>query len=425
MKRETYEKGLKEYIDATQCNQVGSNWVEKLHSRVKRLSCSKLAKKLELKNITMDTPDVPKLFAFAKTHKEGQQFRPVVDKTKAPTRKLEKAIHNIIVPHMSGYQFTISNPEELIIQLKQITSPAYITVLDFKSLYPSIKIPPCFCALRDFLFTKVNDTALHQNVLELAHLMCYGSVFQFKNVTYTQSRGVPMGSPLSGDLCELVVRQLESKTLPGFTNDILLYRRYIDDVIIVWKTTPNLAQFVEKMNDNTYGLSIEVEQHSDTNVHFLDVDIRIDSHNIHTSVYRKQCASPTYIPSDSCDPIQYKIAAFRSLVRRAYTHSSTQQALKKELKHIEKIADIHGYRNIIPRMAERQRARMSQNAPAVAQRCILHNFSILQGDETSIEEERLVGVPEVPVIENFQARRDAQNKRNDLANILFARRIQH
>ncbi|XP_067126771.1 putative nuclease HARBI1 [Centruroides vittatus] len=57
--------------------------------------------------------------------------------------------------------------------------------------------------------------------------------------------------------------------------------------------------------------------------------------------------------------------------------------------------------------------------------CILHNFSILQEDETSIEEERLVGVPEVPVIENVQARRDAQNKRNDLANILFARRIQH
>ncbi|XP_023224243.1 putative nuclease HARBI1, partial [Centruroides sculpturatus] len=55
--------------------------------------------------------------------------------------------------------------------------------------------------------------------------------------------------------------------------------------------------------------------------------------------------------------------------------------------------------------------------------CILHNFSILEGDELNIEEERLVGVP--VEIENVQARREAQNKRNDLANTLFARRIQH
>ncbi|XP_067135187.1 uncharacterized protein [Centruroides vittatus] len=132
------------------------------------------------------------------------------------------------------------------------------------------------------------------------------------------------------------------------------------------------------MNDNTYGLSIEIDQHSDANVHFLDVDIRIDSHSIHTSVYRKQCASHTYIPSDSCDPIQYKIAAFRSLVRRAYTHSSTQQALRKELNHIEKIADTHGYRNIILRMSERQKIRMSQNTPTMA-----------QGNNQSTEVERI------------------------------------
>ncbi|XP_023211828.1 uncharacterized protein LOC111614694 [Centruroides sculpturatus] len=144
----------------------------------------------------------------------------------------------------------------------------------------------------------------------------------------------------------------------------MLYRRYVDDVIVVWKTTPNLAQFVEAMNDNPYRLSLEVDQHSNTNVHFLDVNIRIQGPNIHTTVYRKLCASPTYIPSDSCDPFQYKLAAFRSLVRRAYSHSSTQEALREELTHIEKIADMHGYHNIVPRIAERhERALMSHNTP--------------------------------------------------------------
>ncbi|XP_023211232.1 uncharacterized protein LOC111614086 [Centruroides sculpturatus] len=271
--------------------------------------------------------EVPKLFAFAKTHKEGQQFCPVVDKANAPTRKLEKAIHNIIGLHLNGSTFSISDVE-LINQLKLITSDC-IMVLDFKSLYPSIKIPPCFCALRDLLFVSVNDASLHQNVLELAHLVYYGSVFQLNRQTYIQLRGVPLGSPMSRDLCELVVRQLEARTLPGFMNEIMLYRQYVDDVIIKWKTTPNLAQFVEEMNDNPYGLSLGVDQHSNSNVHFLDIDINIGTPNIHTKIYRKQSANPTYIPSDSCDPFHYKVAGFRSLFRRAYTHSSTREVLVK------------------------------------------------------------------------------------------------
>ncbi|XP_023214358.1 uncharacterized protein LOC111617276 [Centruroides sculpturatus] len=146
-----------------------------------------------------------------------------------------------------------------------------------------------------------------------------------------------MGSPVSRDLCEMVVRQLENRILPHFLHNILLYKRYIDDIIIFWRTAPNLTQFVDTMNDNPYGLVIEVEQHSPTRVYFLDIDITIEGSDIHMSVYRKSSAISTYIPVGSCDPFPYKIVAFRALVRRAFTHSSTPQALAQEVT-IEEIA---------------------------------------------------------------------------------------
>ncbi|XP_023226392.1 uncharacterized protein LOC111627069 [Centruroides sculpturatus] len=101
------------------------------------------------------------------------------------------------------------------------------------------------------------------------------------------------------------------------------------------------------MNNNPYGLSLEVEQHDSLRVHFLDIDINFRGANILTSVYRKPRTFPTYIPRSLCDPISYKIATFRALVRRAHTHSSTQQALTTELQHIGDIAVAHGYNNTV------------------------------------------------------------------------------
>ncbi|XP_023224600.1 telomerase reverse transcriptase-like [Centruroides sculpturatus] len=299
MKRETYERGLSEYLEATRCNEVENNMIDKLQSRVKRFASTKLATRLNMKNIIMDAPNAPKLFAFAKTHKEGQQLCPVVDKVKAPTRKLEEEVHNILTPHVEGYQFSITNTVDLIEQFRVITSPSCITVLDFRSLYPSIEIPPCFCALRDFLFKKVDTNELHHQVLELADLICYNSVFQFRGVMYSQTRGVPMGSSVSGDLCELVIRQLENRTLPNFLQDIILYKRYVDDIIILWRTTPNLTRFLEEMNENPYGLSLEIEQHSNSRIHFRNLDISFEDSIIRTSVYRKLSNLSAYIPFNS------------------------------------------------------------------------------------------------------------------------------
>ncbi|XP_023231504.1 uncharacterized protein LOC111631492 [Centruroides sculpturatus] len=287
----------------------------------------------------MDAPDTSKLFAFAKTHKQGQKLRPVVDKAKSPTCKLEEALHHIISPQLQGHRYTISGSNELIEILKRTEQPAYISIMDFRSLYPSIELSPCFCAIRDFLSQYVNDERLHQQILELAHLVCYNSVFQFNGITYNQGRGVPMGSAVSGDLCELVIQQLEEKIIPNFFNSIILYKRYVNDIIILWRNDHDINRFVDQVNNNPYGLTIELEQHSDSTVHFLDVSIARGS-SISTSIYRKESDFPTYIPADSCDPIGYKLSAFRALVKRAHTHCSTQRALDKEMRYLQKVASL-------------------------------------------------------------------------------------
>ncbi|XP_067119212.1 uncharacterized protein [Centruroides vittatus] len=143
---------------------------------------------------------------------------------------------------------------------------------------------------------------------------------------------------------------MESGVIPRYLPDILLYKRYVDDVLILWKTEPDIAAFVQTVNNNPYGLVIEVEQISSTEAHFLDIAIRIEVSTIQTSVYRKPTATPIYIPKGSCDPFSYKAAAFKTLVRRAASYSSTKKTLDKELAYLKKVATYHGYPSLIRRI---------------------------------------------------------------------------
>ncbi|XP_023222820.1 uncharacterized protein LOC111624237 [Centruroides sculpturatus] len=175
----------------------------------------------------------------------------------------------------------------------------------------------------------------------------YGLLPQVDQESDSIGRGIPMGSPTSAILCELVLRQLENKILPEFQHLIILYARYVDDIFILWQRKPNLQQFLDRINNNPYGLLPQMDQESDSIVNFLDISIACRQGEIKTGIYRKPCYQPTLIPHNSIDPHHIKLAAFRSWIKRAYTHCSSIKDTMAELNYILKIAEQQGYQKEI------------------------------------------------------------------------------
>ncbi|XP_067135129.1 uncharacterized protein [Centruroides vittatus] len=136
---------------------------------------------------------------------------------------------------------------------------------------------------------------------------------------------------------------MENALLPKYASQILIYARYVDDVVVFWKVKPNILQFITDINENKFGLEIELEQENDKFIHFLDLSIQLDSQGVfHTKVYRKPTYNPIFIPWNSHDPPAYKLAAFRALAARAHTHCSSTQDENKEMNYIMKLAKKHG-----------------------------------------------------------------------------------
>ena len=64
--------------------------------------------------------------------------------------------------------------------------------------------------------------------------LCLNSTdFNFNDVTYFQKRGLPMGSPFSPILADIVMDDLEKERLASLSFQLPLYFRYVDDILIV------------------------------------------------------------------------------------------------------------------------------------------------------------------------------------------------
>ncbi|XP_067139560.1 uncharacterized protein [Centruroides vittatus] len=347
MKKQRYNEALDDYIRKTECEEVDRGIVERIDRKLKKLEKSPIASLFPfLKGAHITCPGVPRLFGFAKIHKNSKEIRPVVEKCKGPTYILEKRMHRHLTPLIEDYQFVVKDPFSLVNNLHDMSlmDNEIGTVMDYESMFPSINLTSCFDELVNLLCGLHPKAYKHKKDLEImVDLICFQSFFSFQGKVYKQLRGVPMGSPMSGLLCELVVRRIERMTVFNYNEHIIMYKRYIDDVLIIWKNDTMIQRFLDQVNSNQHGLKLNLEQVSNKELHFLDVAIEFKNGALCTKVYIKPTHDPMYIPASSNDPTVYKLSAFRALIRRAFLYCSNIMDTMNELGRIKEIAKELGF----------------------------------------------------------------------------------
>ena len=93
-------------------------------------------------------------------------------------------------------------------------------------------------------------------------------------------------------------------------HNIVGYFRYVDDILIIYNQ--NRTCIEDLLNDsNILDAKIEftLEKEADGSINFLDITITRKSNHVFIDIYRKAMYADAIIPSDSCHPIEHKIAA--------------------------------------------------------------------------------------------------------------------
>ena len=129
----------------------------------------------------------------------------------------------------------------------------------------------------------------------------WNNLFKCGDTYWRQISGTAMGTPPAPAWATIFYALHERDLVPRWELQLLLYKRFIDDVIGIWLVHPDPTinkqlweQFQADMN-GWHGLNWDCEE-PNTTVNFMDMTIRIVDGKLVTSLYEKDMNLYLYIP---------------------------------------------------------------------------------------------------------------------------------
>eukprot|EP00117_Sycon_ciliatum_P006709 scpid93346/ scgid5842/ len=170
--------------------------------------------------------------------------------------------------------------------------------------------------------------------------------FEFNNKQYRQQHGIAMGNHLAPPLAILFMDALEQKALQTAARKPDLYKRYIDDCLLLWKYGwSRLNALLDHFNAQHDKIKFTLEHtvNAKQSVNFLDLTLLLQGGRIETELFVKPSHSGVHLSFDSCLPLSYKKAVTTNQFSRAIRNSSTPEAENRSMATIEELLMKNNY----------------------------------------------------------------------------------
>jgi Reverse transcriptase (RNA-dependent DNA polymerase) len=351
MKEEDYKQRVEEMIKSGQYEEIKFKNKfpdDKLQNKVKEdlqtLVDKGIVSKWEKIALTTSNPNMPRLYALPKTHKEGDKMRQIVTNVNAPTSRIAKYLTRKTSELKQPKGFAIKNTKELLEKMKdlKIWEDEELVSFDVEALYPSVPIDGAIKAISNWADEQNISDETAEKLVELSKICLNQSIFKWNDKYFRQTSGLSIGNGYSSFaanvfMCELETEASREKWFPRF------WARYVDDVIAVVKKS-QVEKTLEELNKRSPTIKFTIEREKNGKIPFLDLMIEVIGENLSFDIYRKPQHVQRYIPNDSNHPLIHKMSAFDSMINRLFNTPLNQENFDKEKRYIIETAQINGYR---------------------------------------------------------------------------------
>ena len=287
------------------------------------------------------------LYGLPKVHKDGCPVRPILSAIGTFNYKLSKFLVPLLAP-ITINEYTVKDSFSFSKEVCDLNfENCCIASFDVKSLFTNIPLNETIDICTDNLFgdsDKVLNFGKRQfhKLLSLAASECY---FVFNEELYRQKDGVAMGNPLGPTLANAFLAHHEVKWLDECPENFkpLVYRRYVDDTFLVFKSPSHVPLFLGYINSKHQNIEFTSEVESDDKLPFLDVLVKHEGSGFTTSVYRKPTFTGLTTKFTSFIPDQYKRNLVSTLTTRAFYICSNYLNIHKEFSFLKRMLFSNGF----------------------------------------------------------------------------------
>src|SRR5215469_2494160 len=280
------------------------------------------------------------MYGVPKTHKHNVPLRPVLNAINTPSYKLAKTFIPILTP-LTTNQYSISNSYSLSHTLNNTHfHRSHLTSFDIQNLFTNIPIQETINIIVNSLFTtpttiihELNKTQFHK----LLTATVSNSPFLYNNTLYTQLDGMPMGNPLGPTFANIFLSFHETKWLDNCPIHFkpIFYRRYIDDLLIIFKEQSHTLPFLNYLNSQHPNIKFTTEHENNGTLPFLDILITHNASSFSTSVYRKPTNTLLGTNFFSFTHPKFLLTPLYTLFNRAFKITSDWPSFHMEISYLK------------------------------------------------------------------------------------------
>ena len=300
--KEEYNNKVMEFLLENNFKQINKDPTNKYKAQIQKIAkqCETIIPKQVAKDLIPKDPKPPTLKAQIKVHKAGMPIRPVVNSISAPsyniTKHLSKKLNNYLQLDNTYNTQNSTTLAHNIVKVK-LNKHHRMLALDIKDLYTNIPIDETIQIAQNRA-QKHNDTKTAAQITALLNTVLKQNYFRYEDKIYQPSKGVAMGSPLSGLMAEIFLQHLENTHIRHIMENqgITLYTRYVDDILIIYDNRRINAEYIlnhaNKMHPN---IKFDLTTEENNQIHFLDLKLIRLNERIEIDIHRKPTTTDTTI----------------------------------------------------------------------------------------------------------------------------------
>lgn len=263
------------------------------------------------KYLLQENPRPGQFYMLMKVHKPNHPGRPIISGIGTNTENISDFIDEQIKSTAASAPSYVKDSSHFLnlindIQIDFRAIRTLLVTLDVVSLYTNIPHDEGIEAVLNNVDDK--ELTVSKNVLNIfMHLALELNNFTFMNDHYLQVHGAAMGSRFSPSYANIYMLSLEERLLNSFPHKPLFYKRYLDDIFMIWNNgEEKLLEFINFANNFNPHIKF-THKYSDTEIDFLDIKIRVTEFGLKTTLYRKPTDRRQFLHYKSCHPTHNKI----------------------------------------------------------------------------------------------------------------------